>query len=129
LEVKRIAHTGQEKGRFKVEITLIDLDDASTWIGPQAFHRAGHRPNATWGMWHKLASRVALEQAIETTALSMVGRFSAGDLKKALGQDVNVGHVLARLVDEKRLLPSGKKKGARYEVAPPNLPLRTDWTG
>lgn len=131
--VKRLAHDGgEEKGRFKVDITPVDIDPVDAWVAPVAramFAKDGFWSNATHDMWRRQADRVALAKAIEATALGMVGRFSAGDLKKALGVNANVTPILRRLVQEKRLLPYGKKRGALYEVAPPMVPERIDWAG
>lgn len=133
IEVKRFAHIGgEEKGRFKEEMTLIDIPQDIAWMGPvgrEAFRRAGHSPNAVWGMWKKLVVRWDQAKAIEVAALGMEGRFSAGDVKDVVGKDVNVTPVLTRLVDEKRLLPFGQGRGRTYEVAPASLPERVDWVG
>jgi hypothetical protein len=78
-------------------------------------------------MWKDLAARVAQEQAIERAALGMVGWFAARDVKAIVG-NVNVSPILGRLVEEKRLVMEGKKRGARYILAPPQpLPDRVDW--
>jgi hypothetical protein len=131
-EVKRRAHTGVREGRFKLAITTLDIPNEVASLIPQArrmFARDGHWPNSTLGMWGKLAGRVAQEQAIERAALAQVGWFKAGDIKKVVG-NVNVSPVLTRLVEEERLVSEGKKRGARYMVAPPTpLPNRADWVG
>ncbi len=131
-EVKRLAHAGVREGRFKVSITALDIpSEVASLIphGRRMFARDGHWPNSTLGMWGKLAARVAQEQAVERAALAQVGWFKAGDIKKIVGK-VNVSPILARLVDEGRLVMDGKKKGARYIAAPPTpLPNRADWVG
>lgn len=133
IEVKRMAHDGgEEKGRFKVDITLLDIDPAMAWIAPAArilFRRDGHWPNSTRDMWKKRVDRVALVKSIEAAALGMAGRFSAKDVHEKLGRKVPVSHVLRHLVNEKRLLPFGEKRGRTYEVAPPMVPERVDWAG
>lgn len=131
-EVKRLAHGGGGEGRFKVDILPLDVPSDVLSLAPVAvamFARDGHWANSTHGMWKDLAARVAQEQTIESTALAMQGWFSAGDLKKKIGQPVNVTPVLARLVQEKRLVPTGKKRGAKYQVAPPVVVERLDWVG
>ncbi len=133
IEVKRMAHGGgEEKGRFKVDIAIIDIDLKDAWIGreaPRMFAGDGHWSNSTRDMWKKQADRVAQVKAIEAAALGMAGRFSAGDVKRKLGAEVNVSPILRQLVDEERLLPFGKKRGRTYEVAPPMVTERVDWTG
>jgi hypothetical protein len=50
----------------------------------------------------------------------MIGWFGAGDVKRALGKDVNVTTSLRLLVDEGRLISNGKKtRSAKYMVARP----------
>lgn len=133
IEVKRMAHGGgEEKGRFKVDIAIIDIDLKDAWIAHEArkmFAKDGHWPNSTRDMWKKRVERVALVKSIEAAALGMAGRFSAKDVHEKLGRKVPVSHVLRHLVDEKRLLPFGEKRGRTYEVAPPMVPERVDWAG
>lgn len=133
IAVKRLAHSRTERGRYRVDITTVNVDPRFLPLGPvlrQFFTREGHEPNFTPGLWRKLVDRAALDKEIEETALAMVGRFSAGDLRNVLGKGaVNVTRVLRRLVRQSRLQPFGKKRGARYEVIPPTTPARTDWVG
>lgn len=136
IEVKRLAHgEGEEKGRFKVDVTLVDIPSDLAWVGPvarAAFKKEDHRSNSSLGMWRKMADRVAQEKAIEKAALDMKGSFSAGDVKnevkKVLGREVAVSATLKRLVEEKQLLPFGKKRGRTYEVTPRMVVERVDWT-
>lgn len=131
ISIIRASHDGEAKGRYFVEVTQEHLDPQLLAMGPDVrkkFARAGHKPNASPGMWQELLDRVQLEKEIETTALSMFGEFSAGDVKKALGKDVNVTPVLQRLVRQNRLAQFGKKRGTRYQLAPPDIPTRADWT-
>lgn len=127
-----MAHEKEGGGRFNVDITLFDIEPDVAAIAPAAraaFKHEGHWANSTRDMWRKMVDRVALEKSIESAILGMVGPFAAGDVKRALGRNVNVSPVLKRLVDEKRLLPFGQKRGRRYEVTPPTFPERIDWVG
>lgn len=132
IEVTRLAHDAVREGRFKVEIREVNVPADVVSLAPVAramFARDGHWANSTLGMWKDLEARVSLEKEIEATALRMSDWFSAGDLKKKLGKPVNVTPVLTQLVQEKRLLPKGKKRGAKYLVTPPEIVERVDWTG
>lgn len=135
IKVVRPPHdSGEERGRYLVKVELVAIDPGLLAIVPVAekkFDSAGHHPNAKPGMWDALVTRAARENAIEVAALSMVGAFSAGDVRAAIGNpDADVTDVLQRLVREGKLLPpTGKKRGTRYQVAPPSpLIERADWT-
>jgi hypothetical protein len=92
---------------------------------------ADHRANSTLGMWDEMVARARRENAIEAAALSMVGLFSAGDVRDKTGDpNADVTPVLQRLVRRGKLLPPvGKKRWTRYQVASPSIPSRLDWTG
>jgi hypothetical protein len=132
IEVCRRAHDGNRMGRYKVRMTRIDLDPITLAMGETAkkmIAHDGHTPNSTPGIWSHLIASATLEATIEKAALAMVGSYAAGDLKKIVGAEVNVTPVLQRLVEEKRLVAVGKKKGTRYEIAIPVPTARIDWTG
>lgn len=121
IEVKRLAHgDGQEKGRFRVRMALVDLDPSLRLIVPaavKAFQDAVHRPNATAGMWKDLVAFVAREKQIENAALGMTGLFIASDVQAVVGVGVNVLPVLKRMVEEERRLERfGKTRGTKYRV-------------
>lgn len=123
VELRRLSHHGEEKGRYVTTVTLLPIDDRLHAILPRAnkqFAGTCHCPNATPNMWDDLVARAQREIAIEAAALGMVGPFSAGDVRKKLGDpDTEVVRpVLKRLVREGKLLPpTGKKRGTRYRVA------------
>jgi hypothetical protein len=130
ISVVRSPHDGEEKGRYVVRVTEVHLGPELLAKGPllrRKFWQAGHEPNATSEMWQQMFAQVQLETLIETTALAMLGQFSAGDVKKAIGKDANVTPVLARLVRERRLVQIGKGRGTQYRVAPTQIPTRVDW--
>lgn len=132
-ELTRIYHGDQEKGRFRERVALIDLDPELKKQGAMLrkhFERSmGLRGNATPGMWQDIVDWAARENAIEAAALSLEGWFSAGDVKKLVG-DINVTPSLSRMVKDGLLVPNGKaKKGARYMRAVPRLVERADWSG
>jgi hypothetical protein len=137
-EIRRLAHgNGEEKGRFIVEVELIDLDPELQAIIPVAkrkFASAGLCPNSTPGISDDLLARAAKEKAIEAACLGMVGLFSAGDVKVAIGDpDADVTDVIQRLVAQGKLVcPTGsKKRWTRYAVASTKAPTimeRADWT-
>lgn len=132
LELVRVAHKKGGAGRFPERVTLLDLEPEMIAIGPAArrrFDADAHHPNSVPGMWQAMVAAFALEQRIESAALSMVGTFSAGDIKDVVGGSANVTPVLQRLVKERRLVRSGRKRGAKYQVAPPLIPARVDWSG
>lgn len=137
VDVKRIAHCGgKEKGRFNVDITLIEIDPTDAWIAAEArrlFAKDGFWVNSTRDMWKKQAESVAQEKAIEAAALARTRQFAArdvkADVKKVLGREVSVSAVLKRLVEERRLVPFGKGRARTYEVAAPMVLERVDWTG
>lgn len=131
IEVHRRSHGKHAEGRFRGDVSLFDVEPDVLAIVPEAkrrFRQEGHSPNATIGMWAKLEERAKSELAIEATALAMDGEFRAGAIKKVVGKvkGDQISRVLRRLVDEGRLKRASKKK---YEVAPPKIIPRLDWTG
>jgi hypothetical protein len=70
-------------------------------------------------MWQDVVARAAPESAIEQAALSKTVWFSAGDIRRAIGDpQAEVTRVLKNLVLEGKLLPpTGKKRGTKYRVA------------
>ena len=134
IELTRRYHGATREGRFRERVARIDLDPALAAQGPALrgyFERSlSFGGNAVPGMWRQIVARAQSEKAIEKAALSMVGWFAAGDIKKVVREGVNVTRVLARLVLEQRLVPNGKtKRAARYMVASPIMTERVDWTG
>ncbi len=133
IELHRDPHAnGEGKGRFTGWVDLITLDPELVKVLPVALKNfADHRANATPGMWDDFVARARRDNAIEAAALSMVGLFSAGDVRKKIGDpNADVTPVLKRLVREGKLLPPvGKKRGTRYQVAPPRAVERSDWAG
>jgi hypothetical protein len=134
IAVQRLSHDGEEKGRYVVRVQLLDIDPALLAVVPAAkkkFAQTAHCPTSAPGMWDDFVKRAAKENAIEAAALSMVGPFSAGDVRAKIGDpDAEVTSVLKRLVLEGKLLPpTGKKRGTRYQVAPPLIAPRIDWVG
>jgi hypothetical protein len=119
---------GEEKGRYLVQVEQIELQeqpDDLVAVAKKKFTAAGHRSNAVPGIWADLVARAELESAIEAAAPGMIGLFSAGDVRRAIGDpQADVTPILRRLVRQGRLLPSGKKRRwARYAVAlPPPSP-------
>jgi len=133
VELHRISHDGEERGRYVTTVTLIPIDAKVMAAVPavkKVFAGTGHRPNATPGLWSDLVLRAARENAVQAAALAMVGPFSAGDVRKKLGDpEAEVTSALKRLVREGKLLPpTGKKRGTRYLVAPPEVAARADWS-
>jgi hypothetical protein len=134
IELTRHSHGSQNKGRFRETVALIELEPVLLAQGPALrsyFENVlGFRGNTKPGVWNAIEVWAARENEIEKGALAMVDWFSAGELKEALGENVNVTPILVRLVKEGRLKPNGKKKrGARYMVAQPEVTERLDWTG
>ena len=130
----RQPHDGEEKGRYRGRVELLEIDPVFHGIvagAKKRFSAEGHYPGCPTGIWDDLIARASRENAIESAALKMVGPFSAGDIKRSVGKELDVTSVLRRLVEEGKLLPpTGKKRGTRYEVAPPPpSPQRLDWTG
>ncbi len=127
--VKRDIHlSGKSTGRYAVTVTNVDVSDtllAEVGHLREMFRRKGHEPNSSLGMWSELERKANTAIAIEKVALRMTGVFKAVDVRKAVGDDVNVGPTLHRLVRNKRLTLNGKK----YQVAPPIIIERVDWTG
>lgn len=133
IELTRLYHGSQEKGRFREKVALIELDPELVKHGPMVrshFEKEiGLRGNSTPGMWKEAVEWAKRENLIEAAALSFNDWFSAGMVKEIVG-DINVSPTLARLVQEGLLVPNGKaKKGARYMKAPPVLIDRADWNG
>jgi hypothetical protein len=133
VSIHRQSHGNKPEGRFRVEARRIEIDP-STLPMAQAARKKLARAfscNAAAGMWHDLEEKARDELAIEVAVQSTVGSFSAGDIKRIVGKDVNVTPVLQRLVEDGVLAaPTGKKRGTRYELAPSvPLPERADWTG
>jgi len=124
VSLTRRGHDGQAMGRYVTTATISPIDPSLTVFAYEARRRfwSQHVPNSWPGMWTDLKERADRETAIENVALGMIGLFSAGDIKKVVGLDVDVTPVLRRLVEEGRLLPPvGRKRGTRYEVAFPKL--------
>lgn len=133
IELTRLYHGSQEKGRFREKVALIELDPELVKHGPMLrrhFEKdIGLRGNSTPGMWKEAVEWAARENAIETAALSLNGWFSAGMIKDLVGKDINVSPTLTRMVQEGILVPNGKsKRGAKYMKAPPKIIPRLDWT-
>lgn len=134
VEIHRDGHPGENKGRQCTRATLIDLEPAIIAVAPLAKRKLvseGHYPNLPLGAWADLEERAKHELVIEAAALAMVGEFSAAEVRAAIGDpNADVTGVLQRLVREGKLLPpTGKKRGTRYQVAPPSpLIERADWT-
>lgn len=130
--VYRSSHDGEPNGRYRGRVELIHLEPEIAAITPVVtglFSRGSSTPNAVPGMWKDLEDRAREENAIEAAVRRMVGLFSAGDVKKIVGKDVDVTPVLKRLVSEGTLLPpTGTKRGTRYRHAPPPIVERSDWT-
>jgi hypothetical protein len=119
---RRYHDNNEEKGRYAVRVERIAIDPALLTILPQAramLDGTEHRPDSTPGMWADLAARAAQENAIEKAALSKTVWFSAGDIRKAIGDpDADVTPMLKKLVREGKLLPpTGKKRGTKYRAA------------
>jgi len=131
VELHRRAHYDESKGRYLVNVRPIPIDPQWHSIVPHArrmFRNAEHYPNSVHGMWSAMVPRAARENAIERAAFSMVGWFSAGDVKEIAGP-VSVSSVLARLVEDKRLERNDKRtRAARYRVPSPIITVRSDWT-
>jgi hypothetical protein len=134
IAVRRLLHDdGEEKGRYVVKVHQVPITSSLlsvVRVAKKKFAGTIHCANSTFGMWDDLVSRAAKENAIEAAALSMVGPFSAGDVRAKIGDpDAEVTYVLKRLVLEGKLLPpTGRKRGTRYQVAPPSIAARIDWT-
>ena len=134
LELTRIYHGDQEKGRFREKVALIDLDPELLKHGPMLRKhfesQMGLRGNSTPGMWEEMVEWARRQNAIESAALSFDGWFSAGDVKKIVGNDIHVSATLKRMVKDGLLVTNGRsKRGARYMKAPPRLVERADWVG
>lgn len=134
IEVTRIYHGDQEKGRFREKVTLIDLDPELKKHGAmlrKRFEREmGIRGNTTPGVWKEAVAWAARANAIETAALSLDGWFAARDVKAIVGQDINVSPTLLRMVKDGLLIPNGKaRRGSKYMRAVPRLVARVDWSG
>ena len=130
--LNRRPHDGEEKGRYKGSARLIHLEPhtlAMAAIAKKTFAQEGHTPNAFLGMWKEQETRARKENAIEAAVKATSGPFSAGDIQKIVGKDVDVTPILRRLVEEKRLTSSGKKRWTRYMAALPKVVERSDWTG
>jgi len=129
LRIKRERHVKGSRGRFKVTVTPVSVDPAilaKATALRKHFQRKGHDPNVLPGIWDDLLPRVAAEISIQEAALAMVGIFKAADVRRVVGDHINVSPVLRRLVREGRLTPVGKKK---YIVSAPAIIDRSDWTG
>lgn len=133
IELHRDPHEDEEKGRYRVSAKLLPLDPDVALIEPEAKRVfASFTPNTEDGMWNDLLERVSKENRIETAIESMraKGIFSAGDIKRMVGKDVDVTPILKRLVSKGVLLPpKGKKRGTRYLHAPLPIIERADWNG
>jgi hypothetical protein len=124
ITLHRHSHDGEERGRYLTTVSLLPIEPALLAIVVPAgarFVRMKHWPNAYQGIWREQEERATQDNAIESACLGMSGSFRAGDVKKACGvPDANVTPILKRLVIEGKLLPpTGKKRGTRYQVAPP----------
>jgi len=134
LELTRIYHGDKREGRFREKVVLIDLDPELVKHGSllrKHFERQmGLRGNSTPGMWQEMAEWAERQNRIEAVALSFDGWFSAGDVKKIVGNDIRVSPTLKRMVKDGFLVTNGTaKKGAKYMKAPPQLVERADWVG
>lgn len=129
----RFSHGGRDKGRFREEVSLVELNEDIRSFGP-ALRRHFEKNLDVVGNVHAGALRAVLdwatrENAIEAAALSFSDWFAAGDVKDIVGQDVNVTRTLARMVAERVLVTNGKtKKGRRYMATRPIVVDRSDWT-
>lgn len=133
IELTRIYHGNQEKGRFRESVRFIELEPDLAVQGPALrayFERhLSFVGNSSPGMWQQVELRGAELRAIETAALSMPDWFSAGDVKRQVGGKINVTHVLAQMVRDQRLVTNGgRKRGMLYLVSPPETIDRADWT-
>lgn len=133
IEVTRIYHGDQEKGRFREMVALIDLDPELKKHGAmlrKRFEREmGIRGNTTPGVWKEAVAWAARANAIERAALSLDGWFAARDVKAIVG-DINVSATLLRMVKDGLLIPNGKaRRGSKYMRAVPRLVARVDWSG
>jgi hypothetical protein len=131
-EVTRFTHGAQEKGRFREKVELINLPADLLVHGPELrsqFERQFDvRGNGRPGMWQAIKAAADREKRIEVAALSFTDWFSAGDVKKSVG-DINVTRTLARMVKDRVLVTNGKtKRGRKYIAAPPVIIDRADWT-
>jgi hypothetical protein len=82
--------------------------------------------------WKPLIERAARENAIEKAILATNDWFASGDIQRASGhKPSDVGYMLGRFVEERRLERTGTKRGTMYRL-PPTRPLvimqRSDWT-
>jgi hypothetical protein len=132
IELTRFYHGNTEQGRVRESIGLIELEPdllRQKSLLHAYFERQLHfHGNSSVGMWGQLQRRAAEQQAIQDATLSLTGWFSAGDVKYALGKDVNVTPVLQALVAEERLVSNGKKtRGARYMVTDSAAVARLFW--
>jgi hypothetical protein len=132
IELHRESHDGEEKGRYRVSAKLLPLDPEVILIERKAKRLfATFSPNAEAGMWNDLVERASKDTLIETAieAMRSQGEFSAGNIKKLVGKDVNVTPTLKNMVARGILLATGKKRGTRHLHATPRIVERTDWTG
>ena len=134
IELTRIYHGPKKEGRFRETVDLIDLDAELLKHGSllrKHFQREmSLGGNATPGMWQEMVESAERENRIEAAALSLEGWFAAQDVKKIVGQDINVSPTLGHMVKDGLLVSNGKaKKGAQYMKAPPRLVERADWIG
>ncbi len=125
IAIHRDGHEDDARGRYTSTIELVPIEPALVAVASNLEATLAldseHTPNALSGMWLDLAQRAAKENAIETAILGMLGPFSAGDVKEAIGDpDADVTPGLQRLVKEGKLLPpTGKKRWTRYVLAAP----------
>jgi hypothetical protein len=129
----RLYHGSQGNGRFREKVSLIDLDPELLKHGASLrayFERqVGLRGNVVPGAWKEMQDAADRENRIEAAAISFTDWFSASDIKKLLGEDINVTHTLDRMVEERLLITNGKaKRGRKYMAAPPIFIDRADWT-
>jgi DNA helicase TIP49 (TBP-interacting protein) len=102
-------------------MTAIELPDDLVALGAylrRQFRTHATKVNSTRGMWQDLVDAVAVVKRIEQVALSMTGVFSAKDVRKIVGDKVNVTPVLTNLCKRELLQRIGEKRGTRYAVAP-----------
>lgn len=135
-ELVRLCHGGQEKGRFRETVSLVEVDEETVRHGG-ALRRYFERTtdlcgNVPVGSLRSMLDSVARENAIEAAARTFSEWFSAGDVKAVVGSDMNVTRILARMVEDGVLVTNGKaKRGCRYMPAPPTPVIqieRADWT-
>lgn len=119
IEIWRPPHEGGEKrGRYVTRVELLEIDPELLKVLPVASRKlADHNPNSTPGMWSALGLAAAKERDIFLAVAAQVAAFSAGDIKRYLGNPkANVTPTLQKLVRHGKLLPPvGTRRWARYQ--------------